>query len=81
MFRRSNAMDLRCESMETISVLRILLLEGDGGIGSMAAVLVVVWFDGRSGGKSADTNVTEDHERLRDHEPLTKGANWSTAAE
>jgi hypothetical protein len=51
MFRRSNAMDLRCESMETISVLRILLLEGDGGIGSMAAGLVVVWFDGRFGGE------------------------------
>jgi len=49
------------------------------------------WLDGRGAGccmvdggvwgKSADTNVTEDHERLRDHESLRMRANWWTAAE
>jgi hypothetical protein len=33
--------------------------------------------DGGLPGKSADTNVTEDHEHLRDHEPLRVRSNWS----
>jgi hypothetical protein len=37
--------------------------------------------DGRFWAKSADTNVTEDHEHLRDHEPLRVSANWSMGPE
>jgi hypothetical protein len=47
----------------------------------MAAGRVVVWLMGGFWGKSADTNVTEDHEHLRDHEPLRMRANWWTAVE
>lgn len=42
---------------------------------------VVIWLRGVFGGKSADTNVTEDHEHLRDHEPAMMRANWSTGPE
>ena len=45
MFGR-NAPNLCCRSMKTISELRILLIEGNGGIGSMAVGQVVVWLMG-----------------------------------